>query len=228
MPGQPSPFRVRASRSPLDSRPLRHPLPRWPGVAGVFVPQGYEPGYRYPLLVWLPEASGGFDLGTVMARTSLRNFVAVEPAAAADTTASVWRAIDRVSRHVAIHPRRVYLVGTGAGGTEAFRIACRHPEAFAGVVSLGGSFPLDEGLFGRLAAVRQMPMLLCCHRDADAHEAAILDRTLRLFHAAGTQLAVRIYPRPDALAREVLADVNRWVMDEVCHAPDATAEPCVH
>jgi phospholipase/carboxylesterase len=198
-------------------------------TAPVFVPQGYEPAYAYPLVVWLPGAAA-FDLGRVMARTSLRNFVAVQPAAA-DTSvapggvaAAVWRAIDDVRERFSIHPDRVYLVGQGRGGTEALRIACRHPESFGGAVSLGGEFPLDEGAFARIREVRRLPMLLCCRGDADAATARAVDRTLRLFHAAGAVLALRIYSGTSDLSRSILADVNRWIMEEICGPPPGRGE----
>lgn len=198
--------------------------PDWLGHDRMFSPLGFEPGYDYPLLVWLPDptAPKPFDLGRVMTRVSLRNFVAVEPVADGDAAepgareAAVWRAIDRVCDRVAIHPERIFLVGQGAGGSEAFRIACRHPQAFGGVVSLGGRFPLDEGLFARISEVRRLPMLLCCHADGSAADATHTDRTLRLFHAAGAALAMRIYPGQHHLSKSILGDVNRWLMDEIC------------
>jgi phospholipase/carboxylesterase len=187
-------------------------------------PQGFEPGYDYPLLVWLPDPDcrDTFNLGRVMTRLSLRNYVAVEPAADGDQhdidslERSVWRAIDRVCDRVAIHPDRIFLLGTGGGGCAAFRMACRHPQAFGGVVSLGGGFPLDEGLFARLHEIRRLPMLLCC-RGSDASAAVRhTDRTLRLFHAAGATLAMRIYTGRHQLSQSILGDVNRWLMDEIC------------
>ena len=71
--------------------------------------------------------------------------------------------------------------------------------------------------------------LLCCRRDADAETARRTDRTLRLFHAAGAMLALRIYPEGRShgdLSRAVLADVNRWIMEDVCGAPAAAAAAC--
>lgn len=197
----------------------RHVPADWTGGLPVFVPQGYEPGYDYPLLVWLPDPGAKpFDLGRAMARTSLRNFVAVQPRVAGSGAGgeSVWRAIDRVASRLSIHPRRTYLIGQGAGGSEAFRIACRQPESFAGVVSLGGPFPLDEGLFARIETLRRLPMLLCCDSADVASGAAAIDRTLRLFHAAGAMLSLRIYPDGKNLSRTRLADVNRWIMEDVC------------
>jgi len=195
------------------------------GVVGsggddVFLPMGYEAGYSYPLIVWLDDPRGRrFDLGRVMQRVSLRNCVAVCPARedrAIDREEAVWQAIDRLRERVSIHPGRIFLAGQGEGGTEAFRIACRHAADFAGVISLGGQFPHGEALFSRLSAIRQLPMLLCCRREAPDAVVGPTDRTLRLFHAAGALLTMRIYPGQKDLSKSILADVNRWIMDEIC------------
>ncbi len=200
------------SPSALVAEPLA-----WMESSGLFTPQGYEPGYDYPLVVWLPERSQPFDLCRAMKRLSLRNFVAVVPAVDLQGNEEpLWDAIERVCERISIHPRRIYLVGQGTGGTEAFRIACRHPGAFAGVVSLGGPFPLSEGLFARLAEVRRLPMLLCCRHAVGSDAARHVDTMLRAFHAAGAMLSLRIYPRSADLSKAVLGDVNRWLMDDVC------------
>ena len=99
-------------------------------------------------------------------------------------------------------------------------------KLLGGVVSLGGRFPLEEGLFSRLFDVRRLPMLLCCHRNAPVEAARQTDQTLRLFHAAGAMLAMRIYPGSNPLSEAVLADVNRWLMDEVCGASVPMTASC--
>jgi pimeloyl-ACP methyl ester carboxylesterase len=209
---------------------LRTAVPDWIEGGQVFMPQGYEAGYDYPLLVWLAGDDDAFDLGRAMARTSLRNFVAVHPAAdpagTVDRDERIWRAIDAVRDRLSIHADRIFLVGQGDGGTAAFRFACRHPDAFAGVVSIGGRFPLDESLFARLHEVRRMPMLLCCRAAAAAEAAGNTDRTLRLFHAAGAMLAMRIYPGANDLSRAILGDVNRWLMEEICGSPATLQSEC--
>lgn len=207
------------------SAPLAGPL-AWMDAPGLFTPQGYEPGYDYPLVVWLPDRSQPFDLRRAMKRLSLRNFVAVVPDGdPREEDEPIWEAIDRARDRISIHPRRIYLVGQGTGGTEAFRIACRHPDAFAGVVSLGGSFPLAQGLFARLAEVRRMPMLLCCRCKDGPGVAHGLDATLRAFHAAGAMLSLRIYSGSHDLSKAVLGDVNRWLMDDVCGAATPVPSP---
>lgn len=204
----------------------------WLGDDRLFTPLGYEPGYDYPLIVWLPDRTNArFDIGRAMKRLSLRNFLAIESVigpgdAAATREDAVWRSIDRICDRASVNPARIYLVGQGAGGSEAFRIACRHPQAFGGVISLGGPFPLEEALFSRLFEVRRLPMLLCCHREAPAESIRHTDKTLRLFHAAGAMLAMRIYPGSNDLSKAILCDVNRWLMDEVCGTSTLVAAPC--
>lgn len=192
----------------------------------LFLPQGYEPGYDYPLLVWIGD-DARFDLGRTMARTSLRNYVAVATDPRGRTERSVWRAIDTARARAAIHPGRIFLVGQASGTALAFRTACRHAGIVAGVVGLGGGFPLDEPLFADLERIRRLPMLLCRSRDDVAADAARVDRTLRLFHAAGAVLSLRIYPGRAASSCAVLADLNRWLMDEICGPTAPRAAQCV-
>ena len=71
--------------------------------------------------------------------------------------------------------------------------------------------------------VRRLPMLLCLRHDDVAAAPAPVDGALRLFHAAGATLSLRLYPGRDDVSRTMLADVNRWVMDGVCGA--AASEP---
>jgi phospholipase/carboxylesterase len=217
-------------RRPVPRRSRQRKAFRLPAEGHrVFMPQGYEPGYRYPLLVWLPDASrpadrNRFDLGRVMGRLSLRNFVAVEPSTVSgDPDHAIWESVEWASSVASVHPTRIFLIGVGTGGTTAFRFACRHAGELAGVVSLGGRFPLDEGSFGRLAEVRQLPMLLCTSRKDCRRQAPSIDRTLRVFHAAGATLAMRVYPASQPLQRAVLDDVNRWIMETIL--PSAVCQP---
>lgn len=218
--------------------PIRPAFPRWPACSPaaiprpestqLFLPQGYEPGYRYPLLVWLPDAERPFDLGRAMSRMSLRNYVAIEtPVSPTDADAAMWEAVDRATEGASIHPERVFLIGVGQGGTTALRLACRYAKEVAGAVSLGGPFPLDEGSLARLTDVRRLPMLMCTDRQDCDRQAAAIDRTLRVVHAAGATLAMRVYPTTRKLTRVVLEDVNRWLMETVT-GPPATTPALTH
>ena len=195
----------------------------------VFLPLGYEPGYDYPLLVWLPQSNDvAFDLGRTMMRMSLRNYLAVVPAVPSDSE-SCFQAINEMVDRYSIHPRRVYLVGVEAGGENAFRFACQNPKSFAGVVSVNGQFPVNEGLLGQFDCVRSLPMMLCCDERthaADSTMAREIDATLRLFHAAGGLLSLRVYRNksktkfPHVQLADIVGDIDRWIMDEVCRVPN--------
>ena len=195
----------------------------------VFLPLGYEPGYDYPLLVWLPQSNdAAFDLGRTMMRMSLRNYLAVVPDVPSDSE-SCFQAIDAMVDRYSVHPRRVYLVGVEAGGVNAFRLACQNPESFAGIVSVNGQFPVNEGLLGRFDCVRSLPMMLCCDERANAANSSMardIDTTLRLFHAAGGLLSLRVYRNksksrfPQVQLADIVSDIDRWIMDEVCRVPD--------
>lgn len=69
-------------------------------------------------------------------------------------------------------------------------------------------------------------MLLCCHRQAPAEVVDPTDPTLRLFHAAGAMLTMRIYPGRNDLSKTILTDVNRWLMDEICGTTASRPAPC--
>ncbi|MCI0491652.1 MAG: dienelactone hydrolase family protein, partial [Planctomycetes bacterium] len=121
----------------------------------------YEPGYAYPLVVWLHGTPGNeHQLLKVMPLVSMRNYVAIAPRATAEESrnrnAYHWRqtqaefeesetrifdCIAIAKRRFNIHGERVFLAGYGAGGTMAVRIAWSNPDRFAGVASLGGSLP---------------------------------------------------------------------------------------
>ena len=166
----------------------------------VFLPLGYEPGYDYPLLVWLPQSNdAAFDLGRTMMRMSLRNYLAVVPAVPSDSE-SCFQAIDAMVDRYSVHPRRVYLVGIESGGINAFRLACQNPESFAGVVSVNGQFPVNEGLLGQFECVRSLPMMLCCDERASTanSSSATAGRSARrmegrkTFSAVSTQIAMTV------------------------------------
>ena len=129
-----------------------------------FAPLHYEPGYAYPLLVWLHgrgEDEG--QLVQIMPSVSIRNYVAMGPRGTCFSGAegsgggwygweqsedqiqhavrSIFDGIDCARREFHVARQRVFLAGSDCGGTMAFRVAMKHPDRFAGVLSLGGAFP---------------------------------------------------------------------------------------
>jgi phospholipase/carboxylesterase len=199
----------------------------------------YEPGYAYPLIVWLHSMdSSERELRHVMPHVSMRNYVAVAPRGSSPSghhnskycwrqthldieqaEASVAESIATASRNFYVHSDRVFLAGCGAGGTMALRLAWNDPCRFAGVVSINGPLPTRWRPLHRVKEARRLPCLLASSRDNRSYGAQQVCRDLRLLHTAGCTVALRQYPGGDDLTCGMLADMNRWLMDLVCGGP---------
>lgn len=205
----------------------------------LFAPLHYEPNYAYPLLVWL---HGGGDsehqLRRIMPLVSLRNYVSVAPRGTmeappgsagkrsgfcwAQTPEHIAQAEQHVRAAIAaarerfnIRPDRVFLVGYESGGTMALRIAMEHPKVFAGVLSLCGPFPKEGTPLAKLDGVRQMPLFIAACREGAYYPTDEVCNNLRLFHAAGLSTTLREYPGNDGLSPMMLADIDRWMMEQI-------------
>lgn len=208
----------------------------------LFVPMHYEPNYAYPLLIWLHgPGDDERQLQRVMPLISLRNYLAVGPRAQGSgrerrgfewaqderginkAETAVFDCMDIVSDRYNVAPHRVFLAGYGVGGTMAFRLGLRHPERFAGVLSLGGEFPSGHMPLARLACVRKLPLFIAQGRDAQRYPIERSCAELRLFHTAGMSVNVRQYPCGDELTTNMLSDMDRWMMEIVTgieHKPE--------
>jgi phospholipase/carboxylesterase len=211
----------------------------------LFAPIHYEPGYSYPLIVWLHGCGGDErQLRRLMPLLSLRNYLAVAPrglplCGAAGRPGYGWRqtdghfqtaqqrvfdCVDRASRQFNVAAQRVFLMGTGRGGTMALRVALCHPARFAGVVSLCGGFPRGGAPLGNLVAARRLSIFLAADRGSRQYPAARVCADLRLLHTAGLSVTLRQYPCGRHLFRQMLADVDRWIIDEITAPQTACVE----
>ena len=77
----------------------------------------------------------------------------------------VFDSIEATGRRFHIAARRIFLAGFDCGGTMAFRVAMKHPERFAGVLSLGGAFPTG-GMPLAQAAGGPATFCVSCRRSA--------------------------------------------------------------
>ncbi len=210
-------------------RPTRHSVPH-----ALFVPMHYEPNYPYPLLVWLHgPGDDERQLQRIMPLISLRNYLAVGPRATANikgrrgfewrqhahdidaAETAVFNCIDLVTERFNVAPQRVFLAGFSTGGTMAFRLGLRHPQRFAGVLSLGGSFPSGNMPLARLSQARKLPLFIAHGRDAENYSVEQSCDELRLFHSAGLSVTLRQYPCGEELTTHMLSDMDRWIMEQV-------------
>ncbi len=214
----------------------------------VFAPLHYEPNYAYPLLVWL---HGGGDserqLRRIMPAVSLRNYVAVAPQGTltvprknhpgngyrwvqtpqhvAQAEQRILSAIAEAQQRFHIRSDRIFIAGYECGGTMAFRIGSEHADRFAGVVSLCGPFPTQGTPLAKLDAVRELPLFVAACREGKHYPTEEVCDNLRLFHSAGMSITLREYPGEDVLTPQMLADIDRWVMEQITLPPPVVITP---
>ncbi len=240
-------FTASASLTPVKSlarasRPLVRSVGRPAQPHCVLAPLHYEQNYAYPLLVWLHDDGGSErELNRVMPLVSLRNYVSagVRGTSAAargydwpQLSESIFTAEARVAEAVAyarqrfhIHSNRVFLAGSGTGGTMALRLALRSRGAYAGAASIGGAFPQGNAPLARLNAARAARLLMMHCRDSETYPVQRVCEELALFHAAGMSVTLRQYPCGDELTTQMLHDLDVWLMEQVTGVVETAVEP---
>jgi predicted peptidase len=120
----------------------------------VYVPRAYDPGQRWPVILFLHGAGerGGdgvlqtvVGLGDAVRRDPARfPALVVFPQAPADAlwtgapAEAAMAALEAVMVRYATDPDRVYLTGISMGGNGAWYLAYRHPDRFAAVAPICG------------------------------------------------------------------------------------------
>ncbi|REK15924.1 MAG: hypothetical protein DWQ37_08925 [Planctomycetota bacterium] len=213
----------------------------------LFTPEHYEANYAYPLIVWLhgPDDDER-QVAQVMPLVSLRNYVAVGPRGTdaaesgigyqwsqnadgvAEAERRVMAAVAAARRAFNIAPGRIYLAGYDCGGTMALRIALNQPRWFAGVLSISGAFPTTGRPLARLNELRGSEIFLATGRHSKQYPEHEVCRTLRLLHAAGMSVNLRQYPCDDEVTSDMLADMDRWIMEQVSSLQPAAASQQGH
>jgi phospholipase/carboxylesterase len=170
-----------------------------------------------------------------MPRVSTRNYVAIAPRGCTPNRRHTHRydwqqtsdaieaseslvagCLAAATRQFNVHPRRIFLAGYGTGGTMAVRLAWNDPARFAGVVSINGPLPSSLRPLREINELRRVPCLLATTRDSQIYPQDRVCSDLRLLHSAGCTVALRQYPGADELTREMLSDMDRWLMELVC------------
>ena len=217
-----------AARSP------RRTAPRWRGHArpgesrcSFFTPLHYEPGYGYPVVIWLhgPGADER-QLQRVMPLLSMRNYVGVaprgnirlQPGIACDWSPAseqlgwvddlVLDALQAAKKKYHVDSRRVFIAGFQTGGSTALQVALRYPERFAGAISMGGAFPKVQIPLSRLHEARRLPILMVKSREPVRR----IDRDFRLWYAASLDVTVCEYRGALDFTSDVFRGVNGWVI----------------
>ena len=182
-----------------------------------YIPSNYEPGYAYPLIVWLtgPECSQHKSLSHVT-QMSPQNYVGLAvngcllPTADSSSGASfVTRLADIENRIVSavrtfrdsvnVHADRVFLAGVGASATSALMVALHQAEWFAGGISFGGEFP---------SAAR----LLAHRREVSGRRFWLAATTARELVALGADVTTHLEESEQPVSRDMLRTLDEWIL----------------
>ncbi len=213
----------------------------------LFAPLHYEQNYGYPLLVWLHgPGDDERQLQRIMPLISMRNYVAVAlrgPLSDRDGSRGygwsdsdsdqfsaeqgIFECLEVASDKFNIDRRRVFLAGYQSGGTMALRLGLKHPEKFAGLLSVGGPFPVGQSPLLHLNLARQLPLLIAHGRDSQTYPIERTCEELRLFHAAGMHVTLRQYPCADELNPQMLHDMDVWIMEQVTGVCSSDSEDSI-
>lgn len=201
-----------------------------------FAPLDYEKNYEYPLIVWLhSDGQSSSQLESLMAELSMQNYVGVAPQAPIgnfqcgyfweqdfDSIQSaqdlVADAIDQAQSKFSINRRRIFLAGSGGGGTMALRLAMQQPDLFAGVVSLNGPLPHGQSPLAQWNQCRTMPIFWShfIDQEDDANE---MCKQFRFLYSAGfLNVTAREYPTLAHLEKLAPRAINQWVMEQISSA----------
>lgn len=186
------------SRSPLKTPPsLSFPH-------RIFVPEHYEAGYQYPLVIWLhSQHSSECELDEIMPNLSMRNYVGLSLRATRPSRKSqrlfqwgntltdyilaeecVFQAIEQLSESLSINTENVFVAGFGSGATLAQWIGLRNPNAFAGVVACNGPFPNHKRALADWKSARNLPVLAMQNSDSNTCGIDQVIDMMRLAHRA--------------------------------------------
>lgn len=195
----------------------------------LYIPDGYEPGYPYPLLVWFHgHGCNELEIQQLMPQISERNFFALgirgsqavrrtigtrfgwsdQSQDVSQTAETLREMVGNLRKLFHIHSERIFLGGNDCGGTMALSVMLERPEWFAGVASLSGGLPDTPTPLTRFRGLQGKHVFM----GTDQDNPAASHGTARLLHSAGMQVRQHESPTADTRFPEVLRSINLWLM----------------
>ena len=208
--------------------------------ASVFIPDQYEKGYAYPLVVWFHDRGGSEEeLHRVMPLISERNYFGVslrgtashsqggfhwksDPHSMMDLEFHLSQALTELHEDWHLHPERIYLAGINSGASIALRLMFQRPEWFAGATVLGGKLPDHSqlGLNYRHLPGKRLNLGMSTRQGKKMQTE--LQHKLRLLHTTGMTVEIendrgRSF-EASARSAAYLAQMNEWIMQGIASA----------
>lgn len=203
----------------------------WP--VGVHVPESYEPGYAYPLVIWLHEDGGNeASLDHVIPAISDRNYIGLS--FRANCRMSAWPVeryrwsmtmdesrffeevlyctVVQLRRAYHIHSERIAVGGSGSGATLALQTLLRRPDWFSGAFMLGGRMPALEQPMLHYQQLRNRRVLQIADTSDPRLDVDEFKKLRRLLYTAGMEVEMSV-AETNVPCEETLRSVDYWMMD---------------
>lgn len=192
----------------------------------IFLPKNYEPGYAYPMIVWV--SARGLEPLRLLNNTPLvstRNYVATSVAvgrfaesanpmdAVSELADSIAASVAEVTEEYNIHPRRIHVVGFDEAATLSLELLLMRAEWFAGAYLVGASLPRIPIPVARYQHLRGKRVVLAV-RDEQCAETS--QRLAQLLRAAGIDVQTTCHPTRNRVAPKMLEHINHWIMEGIC------------
>lgn len=200
----------------------------------VYIPEHYEAGYAYPLIVWFHgDGASEAELAQVMPSISDRNYIgvalrgdltsgaghswSVDGTQSAELLQDVRAIVTSLRREYHIHSERIYLAGFGSGATTAVQVMLNKPEWFGGVISFSGEMPKPDAPLTRVDELKDKRILLATSLESTTTRVGDVVAAGRLLYSVGMQVGTRVYQGVEASpTTKMLRDLNSWLMDDIC------------
>ncbi|MCA9116704.1 MAG: hypothetical protein KDA79_16600 [Planctomycetaceae bacterium] len=202
----------------------------------VAIPRAYEPGYAYPLLIWLHgEGRTESELERIMPQMTDRNFFGLgfrgnasaatllpggrtwqtDDSSVEDFCSQLHDVVCQLRQEYHIHSERIFIGGFGTGAEMALSALLTRPEWFAGGVALGGMLPDGYSVASSYDALRHKRVLLGTGARDSRTSAESIQATSQLLNCTGVSVTSRIWRGGHELTTEMLNDINQWVMESI-------------
>lgn len=198
----------------------------------VYMPEHYEAGYAYPLIVWFHgDETSENELAEVMPSISDRNYIGValrgdvavgsgfgwSSASSPELLQDIRAIVTSLRREYHIHSERIYLAGFGSGATTAIQVMLAKPEWFGGVISFSGEMPKPDAPLAATDELKNKRILLATSLGSTTTGVGDVVATGRLLYSVGMQVGTRVYQNAEkAPSTKMLRDLNSWLMDDIC------------
>lgn len=180
---------------------------------GVTLPDNFEAGQTYPILLALPPGpqtqemvAVGFD-NYWTSEASKRGWVVLSPIAPNGTLffqgseALIPEFLARTAAQYRPEGDKYHLAGVSNGGISAFRIALINPELFHSVMALPG-FPRTDEEMQNLAALKDIPVAMFVGEN-DTSWVQRMEQTEETLAGLGGQVSLEIIPNEGHVIRSL-------------------------